>query len=110
MNREIYIVKIIELLTSLERKIELRGSLNLRDINYHCENFYRDLLNIVYELNLINLNSESNNQDTIDLADKKAKKAYQVTASVTRAKVSKTLKGFNEKYTSDYTELFVLFI
>ena len=50
--REYVLGKLVE----LERKVEMLGALNLRDINIDCENFYRDLLNLLYNLNLENSN------------------------------------------------------
>jgi hypothetical protein len=104
--REYVLGKLVE----LERKVEMLGALNLRDINIDCENFYRDLLNLLYELNLENSNFTKTNHDTFDLHDKTARQVYQVTSSVSREKVIKTIKQFEEKYSFDYDELYMLFL
>jgi len=109
MNREIYIKEIIALLQILEGNIIKRNNLNFRDINFICENFYRDFLNKIYDLSLENLNFIKKNQDTIDLGDKKNKISFQITASVTKTKVKKTIDGFTN-YLNDYDELFIFFI
>ena len=48
--REQNINFIIRSLTHLKTEVSLRTSLNLIDICIHAENFYRDLLNLVYGL------------------------------------------------------------
>lgn len=109
MNKQKYINEIITWLAIYERVVAIRGGINLRDINFLAENFYRDFLNKIYLLNLENLNYPQNNEDTIDLGDKKERKAYQITSSVSRRKVTKTIRGFKSK-SADYDELFIVFI
>lgn len=109
INRENYIKNIALNLNLLEKNIESRGLLSLRDINIISENFYRDLLNKVYNLKLENLNYSTPNQDSIDLGDKNARKSFQITSSVTREKIIKSITGF-EKYLNDYDTLFIFFI
>ncbi len=59
--RENYINNIEQVLTFLRTKVELRGSMNLYDINIHAENFYRDLFNLIYDWSLEDLNVEKKN-------------------------------------------------
>lgn len=104
--REYVLGKLVE----LERKVEMLGALNLRDINIDCENFYRDLLNLLYNLNLENSNFFKANHDTFDLYDKTTSRVYQVTSSVSRDKVNKTINQFENKYAANYDELYMLFL
>jgi hypothetical protein len=46
-----------ERLVLLNRKIELRGKLNLNDLSVHSEDFFLNLFNQLLGLNLLNLNT-----------------------------------------------------
>ena len=110
MKPQEYRTYVLDKLILLERKVEILGSLNLRDINLDCENFYRDLLNLLFDLKLENSNVIKANHDTFDLYDNEARKVYQVTSSVSRSKVNKTINQFQNKYLSDYDELYMVFL
>ena len=56
MNRNIYVTKIKTLLNILKGEIKDSGKLNLLDINIHAEDFFRDLLNLIYGWQLQNMN------------------------------------------------------
>ncbi len=46
--------------------------MNLNDINVECEKLFCDILNILFELNLAKLNTESNYRNiAVDLGDEK---------------------------------------
>lgn len=96
MNNQILIDDIIHMLSMLRSKVELSGTLNLLSINIHCENFYRDLLNTLYDINLVNSNFSEQNSASIDLIDIEAKIAYQVTSDASLAKAKKTVDKFIE--------------
>jgi len=57
MNRTWYFNYIEEKLNILAYRIETRGKINILDLNIHSETFFADLCNIVFGLNLVNLNS-----------------------------------------------------
>ena len=42
-----------EKLTILSMRVKNRGKLNILDLHMHSENFYRDLLNILYGWSLV---------------------------------------------------------
>lgn len=96
MNSEKLINEVSQLISILRSQVELSGSLNLLSINVHCENFYRDLLNELYNLNLVNSNFSDQNSASIDLIDIQAKVAYQVTSDPTLEKVRHTVNKFVE--------------
>lgn len=107
MNRSIYFNLCEEKLSVLCTRIELRGSLNVLDIHVHAENFYRDLFNILFDWNLENINQTMQNADGIDLIDRANKLIIQVSSTVTKAKIDKSLsknlsyyKGWNFKFIS----------
>lgn len=110
MNPRKYRNYVLDQLTQLERKVEISVSLNRTDLNLDCEDFYRELLNLIYGLNLKNSNHTNPNQDTFDLCDDDAGQVYQITSSVNREKVRKTIRQFEEKYSADYDELYMVFL
>lgn len=115
LNREEYINKIMELLAQQERFLDKKNAINLYDTNTASENFYRDLLNKIYNLNLVNLNHEKKNNKAIDLGDVEKKLAYQITSTVTREKINKTIKDFEIVYhkndnDAEYDQLFIFFL
>lgn len=64
-------------------------------------------MNLIYDINLKNLNSVKSNFPAIDLVDKKS--SYQITSSNDRKKMQNTLNGFEKhnlyKY---YNKLYIL--
>lgn len=98
-----------EIFAYLRGLVELSNSINHTDININSENFYRDLLNLIYGYNLENLNAIDPNAAAIDLADKNARIAIQVTSTGSLVKTTKTVKKFveNELY-KKYDRLIIL--
>lgn len=97
MNRDKFISYINEKLSILITQTQLYGTLNISALNIHCENFYRDLLNILYQLDLKNTNFNCSNYAAIDLKDDNNKIAYQVTSNYSKKKVQDTVSKFIEK-------------
>ena len=69
MKREIYLKEIIEEFSILKSKIELLSKSNLLDINLISEYHIQEILNIVFDLQLVNSNYQSKNAKAIDLQD-----------------------------------------
>ena len=67
MNRTIYFDYIEEKLNTLASRIEMRSKLNLLELNIHSENFFAYLCNIIFDLELENLNFSYQNINGIDL-------------------------------------------
>jgi len=60
-----------------------------------CENLFRDIFNGMYDLNLINLNTEQSNYPDIDLGDSDSGICYQITCEKNVAKkVESTINGY----------------
>ena len=78
MNRTIYFDYIEEKLNTLAVRINVRSKLNLLELNIHSENFFAGLCNIIFDLDLKNLNLLCQNIDGIDLIDYKNKVVVQV--------------------------------
>ena len=99
MNRTIYFDYIEEKLNILAVRIKERSKLNLLELNIHSENFFASLCNIIFDLDLQNLNSSHQNIDGIDLIDYKNKVVVQVSSTCTAKKIESSLS--KEVYT-DY--------
>lgn len=96
LQRKENIEKISTKLAILAYKIELNTCLNLTDLNIHAEYFFCELLNIIYDVSLINLNTIDANAKSIDLIDVKNRLAIQVTSTSDFSKIKKTVDGFIE--------------
>lgn len=91
MNRTKYFNYIEEKLHVLAYRIAERGKLNLLDLNIHSETFFADLLNMIFDFELVNLNIIKQNVEGIDLQDKKNKVIAQVSSTNTKQKIEKSL-------------------
>ena len=92
MNRQKNFNFIEKNLEILADRIKTRGKLNILDLNIHSEPFYRDLLNLVYDLNLESTNANIANAEAIDLIDRDNKILVQVSATRTKDKIESTLE------------------
>ncbi|AWG25589.1 SMEK domain-containing protein [Flavobacterium kingsejongi] len=99
---------ITEALSHIANKVDLHNHLNLQDINILLENFFRDILNIIYkDRKFKNLNSVEGNFASIDLGDNIKDLAIQVTSTTSLAKVRKTIEKYKEEY--DYKKIVMLY-
>ncbi|MFN3195276.1 MAG: SMEK domain-containing protein [Chlorobiota bacterium] len=102
--------KIVDDLALLMKQVELRNGIKQYDLTLLCENFFKDVLNVVYDLNLENLNHERTNSPGIDLGCEKNKIAYQITSTKTTQKVNKTLKALTDEQKQEYKRVVVFII
>lgn len=98
MHRKSYIESIGDKLSFLVSRIELRSTQNLQDLNIYSENFFRDLLNLIYGYNLKNLNSIKANTKGIDLIDNTNNIIIQVSSTATTTKINKSIKNITSEY------------
>lgn len=84
-------------LGSLSYEVSMSTSLNQLSINVHAEQFFSELLNFLFNYNLINTNFEEQNAASIDLLDEENRIAIQVTSDSSLNKVRKTLDKFCER-------------
>jgi len=107
VNRTNYFNYIEEKLNTLAYRIEVRSKLNLLELNIHSENFFANLCNIIFDLELENLNFSYQNIDGIDLIDHKNKVVVQVSSTCTKTKIENSLsKNVYTKY-KDYNYKFM---
>jgi hypothetical protein len=107
MNRQKYFNYIEEKLSTLAYRIEMRGGLNLLELNIHSEHFYLQLFNLLFGWQLENLNNIKSNAAGIDLIDNSNKLIVQVSSTATKQKIESALsknlsayKGYTFKFIS----------
>lgn len=111
MNREILIKEIIDELSILKYKIESLAELNLYDANVIYEYHIKEILNILYDWELINSNQNNRNSPAIDLEDVENSIAVQVTSTSKKVKIQDTLsKFFSNNLDSSFRTLFVFIL
>ena len=111
MHRKEKIEKIVELFARFRTEVESLNSLNLYDINIHAENVIIPILNLVYGVNLVNINNQVKNSAAIDLVDAENRIAIQVTSTATGEKIKHTINEFvKNKRPEDYDRLLVYII
>lgn len=92
LTSKIYFDLCTRKLSILVYEIEIRGNLNILDLNIHAENFYSRLLNLIYGYSLSNINATTQNAEGIDLVDYASKVVLQVSSTATKAKVDASLR------------------
>ncbi|MGX5609938.1 SMEK domain-containing protein [Bacillus cereus] len=104
-------IKINKALTWIESSVRIESKQGYYNKNKDAENLFCGLLNLVYGLDLKNLNYESQNTPGIDLGDKQSRICYQITSQNTREKIKESIEKFtNHKFDNTYDELVVLII
>lgn len=83
--------------------IEHHQAINDLSLNIHGENYFRDLFNELYNLNLLNANFGTANAPCIDLIDRDRKLAYQITTTRTKEKIRNTLRALRIDAYKDFT-------
>ena len=100
-----------ERLLHWEREVRLDNQRGLTDINKAAENFYRGLLNIILNAELINMNLMKMDFPAVDLAEKGGGLCVQVTSSEGREKINHTLREFfGHDLQKTYNRLIVVII
>jgi len=82
----------LETLINFNQKIENLGKLNILSDHIYSENFFRDLVNLMYGYSLQNQNDIDKNAQAFDLVDDVNKIIIQVSSSCTKQKIENTLK------------------
>lgn len=77
----------------------MRGKLNILDLNIHSEMFFSNFLNLLFDYDLVNLNTLKHNVEGIDLVDTEKKIIAQVSSTCNKQKVERSL---NKKILTKY--------
>lgn len=94
----------------LEAYVKANSFVRHQDTNIELENFFRDLLNVVYKWDLGNANQLfGKNQDSFDLSDPSSKIAAQVTVTEGAQKIRKTIKMFVNKHRKKFDRLIFVY-
>jgi len=107
MKRSNYFNYIESHLATLAARIENRGKINLLDLNIYSETFFADMLNMLFNLELNNLNIIKQNVEGIDLVDTSNKVIAQVSSTCTKQKIEDSLKKEIFKKYNGYTFKFI---
>lgn len=111
LSREMHIKDIAESLTLLSMQVKILNSVNLYDINIESEDFFADLLNLIYGYELKNANILEKNAPAIDLYDEKNRISIQVTSENSSTKIKHTIREFiDNKYYEKYDRLIILIL
>jgi uncharacterized protein YggU (UPF0235/DUF167 family) len=110
ITRGYYIGEIIDELSAIAAQVSMRNKLGMTDLSVFAENFFRDLLNKVHAISLVNLNTERSNAPGLDLGDEASGLAIQVTATATAQKVNDTLASILPEHQGKYRRFVVLVI
>jgi len=110
LTRGHIIGKLIDDLAILKGQIELRNKAGIFDLTKFSEDFFRELLNIIYGLGLKNLNESRSNEPGLDLGDIHNKIAFQITSEKTSSKINSTLDKITKEQKSIYNTFNVLII
>jgi hypothetical protein len=105
--------RIIELMDSFQRIIKMNTAMNKTDINKASETILIPLFREIYNYtNLENINyiEDNPNYPSIDLGDKKARVAIQVTATRDIKKIKHTLSKFAENKLYDQYDRLIIYI
>src|SRR6266566_233105 len=109
--RENMIKAVTDGLTLLVHRIEGRAAARLYDLNIVSENFFKDLLNCLRNLALVNLNKTASNYPAIDLGDKTHRVSFQVTADRRTRKIQASIDTFlAHQLIDDYDEIYFLIL
>lgn len=95
-QREIDLKTIIHHFSIWEVTLNNHNSLNLQDSNVIAEHTICNVLNCIFDYQLVNINTPNANHIAIDLADKKNKIAFQITTTKSVKKIHDTLVKFVE--------------
>lgn len=102
MNRNIYVTKIKTLIDILKVEIKDSGKLNLLDINVHVEDFFRDLLNLIYGWQLQDMNQRNLNAAGGDLWYDDDKIVIQVSSTTTKDKIQSSIDKLSAEQFAGY--------
>lgn len=111
IKRQQSLSSIAESLALYSNNIALQNGAGLFDSNKSAEDLFIKILNITYDLSLINLNTEKNNYPAIDLGDPNKRVSYQVTSESSTTKLKTTITKFKEhNLLKKYDELVFLIL
>lgn len=98
MKKQVQIQYVIEKLSYFCTYVKINNRNSFADINVHAEGFLMNLLNLIFKLDLQNLNEQRINYPGVDLGDLSAKIAFQVTSKKDSKKIIETYETVFKDY------------
>ena len=96
-DSDIDLKRVEKRLFEIAEAINVNNKNNLTDINVICEEIFGQILNKLYDINLVTMSAEvSGNFIAVDLVDYRKRIAYQVTSQCDRNKIKRTIQKFND--------------
>jgi hypothetical protein len=105
-----FLGEIIDELAIIAHQVDNRCQMGFTDLNRLLEDFFKDILNQVLELDLVNLNQKRLNTPGLDLGDQATATGFQITSQKTSAKVNDTLKALTNEQLKTYSKIRILVI
>lgn len=110
LTRGKLIAEILDGLGQLNFALDARGKLGLYNINTYCEDFTKELMNLVYDYNLSNLNADRLNEPGLDLGDEVKRIGVQVTTVKTSEKINHTLSRITAEQKEKYDKFLIMIL
>lgn len=107
ITRGHFIGEIVDSLSGISERIEMRNRLGITDMSVFAEVFVAELLNAVLGTDLQSVNTERSNEPGLDLGDKRGQYGIQVTATASSNKVKHTLDALTEEQAKTYARIVV---
>ncbi len=83
---------ISEQLVNLSKFVLIQNQMGRTDINIGSEDFFCQLINMIYGFRLHNMNQLQSNYPAIDLADENSQVCFQITSENTKRKIKSTIE------------------
>lgn len=110
-ERELIIKQISEEFTKWEVGLRNLGSMNLLDAHVFSEDTVCELLNLIFDYQLVNSNRIKQNFPSIDLADRSNSVCFQVTSVKSSGKIQRTIDAFlKHELNLEFNELFIVIL
>ncbi|MEM5495547.1 SMEK domain-containing protein [Hoeflea sp. AS16] len=109
-SRGFFVGQVVDDLDAIASQVHQRCALGQFDLNRVLEDFFKEVLNLTYGWNLSNLNSKRSNEPSIDLGDKAAKIAVQVTSRTDAKKINTTVDKLISNFPGEYQCVYILMI
>jgi hypothetical protein len=109
-SRGHFIGQVVDDLDAIASKVEQRCALGYTDLNRVLEDFFKEVLNLTYGINLQNLNKDRLNAPGLDLGDAVGGMAFQITSQGGSKKINETLEKISAAQLASYPKVFVLII
>jgi len=110
MNRKEYLSEISTYLARFSAEVEHHNSVSEYDINIHAEDVIIPILNILFDLKLINANRIKKNFPAVDLIDTENKISLQVTSTLSKDKINTTIEKYFEHKLNERFDILYFYI